>query len=294
MKRYYFVLLRKCVVLSLVLVCASSGLSQDSGIIEGTVFAVSGRNLVNTLVIACSIENNLCSQSKSKDVPVQGTGSSATFQVFGLEPAQYMVFAWRDLNGNGETDAGDELAVYARNGSVHLVTPPDSKLELYMRDFNGDPNTLLTQDQFGSSGVKPNANSSVADASSLVGVWSTTGATPVELVNAKGIRDSSAGSYSFESDGRYSYAGMLETYGPVFSLKTIIYDEGTYTVKGDVLTLQYRRRLRSWNNTTLQSDKTSSGTETYRWSIRPTSSNDGKLALYLLDQDGTMLEYPKR
>jgi hypothetical protein len=298
MKRHYFVLVRLSAALSLALVCAPSGLGQGGGTIEGTVFAAPGRNLLKALVLACYVENNACSQSKSRVVPVQGAGSSANFQVLDLEPAPYMLLAWRDLNGSFEADAGDELAVYAKNGKLQLVTPPASRLELRLQDFNDDIDALLRQGQTSSSSLPSTTSaSSNSEAPALVGVWGTTRSSFVDFVNPNGGVISGGGSairYEFKPGGSYSFQGILETNGPVLFLKNVIYDEGTYTVAGDVLSLRYRHRERSYNSGKLQTDTTTNETAFYRWGIRPASSGDGTLALYLVDKTGALLEYPRQ
>jgi hypothetical protein len=283
--------------LGIVLACASAGLGQGrGGTIEGKVYALPGKTLANAVVVACPVENNACDEAKSKSVLLRGNGPSASFQIAGLEAAPHLVLAWRDVNANGEVESGDELAVYARNGQTQFVTPPASRLELRLQVFTGDFAALLGPAQPSNTAPTNPAPSSpaVSDARALVGLWSTTGATPLELANAPGIVDTSAGSYRFEVNGRYTSARMLESDGPVLYMKVVIYDEGAYTVKGDAVTFSYSRRLRSWRNTDLQTDKTSQGTQTYRWAIRPSSSGDGTMSLYLTDEDGTVLEYPRR
>lgn len=207
------------------------------------------------------------------------------------------MLAGRDLNANGEVEAGDELAVVVKDGQPQLVTPPASRLELRLQVFTGDLGALLSQAQPATAVAPPSPPSSPAanDARAPVGIWGTTRSSPADLVGPSGssvVGGGSAISYEFKSDGRYTYAGLLEMNGPVLFLKDVVYDEGKYTVKNDLLTLQFRRRQGSWNGRKLQSDTTSNGTETYRWSISPASSNDGTLALYLIDQVGTKLEYP--
>jgi hypothetical protein len=285
----------RLIVLSVALACAPAGLGQGRGAnIEGTVYALPGQTVANAVVIACPIVNGACIEARSISAPVRGNGQSGTFQIAGLATVPHVVLAWRDLNASGAVEAGDELAVYARNGQAQPVTPPASTLELRLQVFTGDLAALLKPAQPATNAQTSSSSTVSSDARALVGLWSTTGASPLELANAPGIVDTSAGSYKLEANGRYVSGRMLETAGPVWRLKTSIYDEGTYTVMGDTLTFAYRRHLRSWRNTDLQTDQTSQGMEVYRWRIAPTSRGDGSVSLYLRGEAGTTVEYPRR
>ena len=113
--------------------------------VSGTVFAVAGGNLQNVTVIACLLENDGCSDSRSSVQAMTG-GSSARYQLTNLEAGEsYLMFAWKDINASGEADAGDELGVYTRSGKPALIEPPATGIDLRMTKFSGDLDALLAQ-----------------------------------------------------------------------------------------------------------------------------------------------------
>ena len=113
--------------------------------VSGTVYAASGSNLQGANVIACLLENDECSDTRSSVQEITG-GSSARYQLSNLEAGEsYLMLAWKDMNASGEVDAGDELGVYTRSGKPALVAPPAAGIDLRMAKFNGDLDALLAQ-----------------------------------------------------------------------------------------------------------------------------------------------------
>lgn len=142
--------------LGMALVCAfTMGSAQNNLSFSGTVYALSGSGLQNAVVIACLLENDACSDQRSGAQQIAGNGSSARFQITNLEDADYLLLAWRDLNGNGEADAGDEIGVYQQGGKPALLRPPASNLELRLSKFSGDLDSLINQAESPSSAPPP-------------------------------------------------------------------------------------------------------------------------------------------
>ena len=113
--------------------------------VSGTVYAVAGGNLQGANVIACLLENDTCSDSRSSVQAISG-GSSVKYQLANLEVGEsYLMLAWKDVNASGEVDAGDELGVYTQGGKPALVAPPVAGIDLRMAKFNGDLDALLAQ-----------------------------------------------------------------------------------------------------------------------------------------------------
>ena len=113
--------------------------------VSGNVFAVAGGNLQAVNVIACLLENDTCSDSRSSVQAING-GSSAKYQLANLEAGEsYLMLAWKDVNASGEVDEGDELGVYTQGGKPALVAPPAVGIDLRMATFNGDLDALLAQ-----------------------------------------------------------------------------------------------------------------------------------------------------
>ncbi len=119
--------------------------AQGNGTISGTVYATPGGSLQGAVVIACLVENDTCSDSRSGAQPINSNAASASFEITNLETAEHLMLAWRDLNNNGEADAGDEIGVYRQGGKPALLTPPAAGIELRLQAFNGDLDALVSQ-----------------------------------------------------------------------------------------------------------------------------------------------------
>jgi uncharacterized protein (DUF2141 family) len=123
-----------------------AGSSAQSNLgISGTVFAAQGSSVQNAVVIACLLENDTCNESKTGVQQINANGSSVAYRIDNLENAAYLMLAWRDLNGNGEADTGDEIGLYQQGGKPALLTPPASRIDLRLQRFTGDLDTLLAQ-----------------------------------------------------------------------------------------------------------------------------------------------------
>jgi hypothetical protein len=136
---------RAALATALALAAFTFGSAQNDLSLSGTVFALPGSNLQNTAVIACLLVNDTCDEQRSGLQQLNASGSSARFQIGNLENEEYLLLAWRDLNGNNEADAGDEVGVYQQRGKPALLRPPASNLELRMARFSGDLDSLINQ-----------------------------------------------------------------------------------------------------------------------------------------------------
>lgn len=137
---------RAFAVLAVMLVLAiTTSSAQNALSFSGTIYALPGSSLQNTVVVACLLENNACSDGRSGVQQINSAASSTGFQIASLEDADYLLLAWRDLNGNTEADAGDEIGVYQENGRPALLRPPAGNLELRLAQFTGDLNALINQ-----------------------------------------------------------------------------------------------------------------------------------------------------
>jgi uncharacterized protein (DUF2141 family) len=136
--------------------------AQSNLTFSGTVYAAPNSSLQNTTVIACLWVNETCDEQRSRAQQLNANGSSVRFQIPDLENSDYLLLAWRDLNGNNEADSGDEVGLYQRAGRVSLLRPPADNLELRLKRFTGDLDTLLEEATEGNtSSVTPSqANAS--------------------------------------------------------------------------------------------------------------------------------------
>ena len=146
----------------------SVALSQNSGAIQGTVYAAPDSTVQNSIVIACLVVSNECSATLSKVGVVQGTGPSGKYQLENLGAASYLILAWRDLNGSSDLDAGDEVGVYAKNGQPALVRSPATGIDLHLKNFTGDIDGLLESVE-----ATTTQTQAASPSQSLLGDWST-------------------------------------------------------------------------------------------------------------------------
>lgn len=104
--------------------------AQGNLSLSGTVYAVAGGDVKNTVVIACALVKGQCDETDAQLTQITASGPSAPFTIKGLNARPYTVIAWRDLNGNKTVDAGDQVAQIQRDGQVAGITPPAKGLEL--------------------------------------------------------------------------------------------------------------------------------------------------------------------
>ena len=147
--------------------------SQNSGTVQGTVYALPGSTVSSAVVIACVVVNDTCSETLSKVATVQGTGSSGKYQLSNLGADSYLMLAWRDLNGTSDLDAGDEVGVYSQNGKAALVKAPASSIDMRLKAFTGDADALLV-----STEDARNPQTAPQASGSMVGAWSTVDILP--------------------------------------------------------------------------------------------------------------------
>ncbi len=195
-------------IVGLLVVRAQTGAAT----VSGNVFAVAGGDLQAVNVIACLLENDTCSDSRSVVQAING-GSSAKYQLSNLEAGEsYLMLAWKDVNASGEVDEGDELGVYTRGGKPAMVAPPAAGIDLRMAKFSGDLDALLVQAEGNTAGtpapvapaptssgltisgrVQPRMGGSLQGALVIAGVFVN---DKLDLKNAKGSRVDASGAFS--------------------------------------------------------------------------------------------------
>ena len=149
----------------LALLFAQVALSQGSDAIQGTVYAAPSQDTSSTVVIACMVVKDECSDTLSKLTVIKDSGPSAPYRLEGLGAGPFLMIAWRDLNGTNALDAGDEAGVFSRDGKTPMpVTPPASRIDLRLKAFSGDLDSLL---------AKTEDLSQAQPFGSIVGDWST-------------------------------------------------------------------------------------------------------------------------
>lgn len=133
--------------------------NPGSGGFSGTVLAPQGGGSVaGTLVIACYLEGQDCSQSKSKVVQA---GSGGSFSM-GAEAGSYLIVAWKDVNANQDIDSGDIIGgvLNDRGDDFALLSPPKSGLQVY---------TVVYQDPGSSGGTLAGSVALASGSGSIAG-----------------------------------------------------------------------------------------------------------------------------
>lgn len=119
--------------------------TTGGGSLAGTVIAPSGGDVMNTIVLACYNDSDNCTQvaadgqsfadGYSNLAVVQTSGESGAYSVDNLQAVLFSLIAARDLNGDGDLNAGDYIGIYTTdNQNITLVTPPQVGLAIQMID----------------------------------------------------------------------------------------------------------------------------------------------------------------
>jgi uncharacterized protein (DUF2141 family) len=213
--------------------------------LSGTVIADNPQGFT---VIACFIDVALsdCDGEKSQYINVNADG---TYAFDGLDPGQYLVIAWKDSNGSGDLEEGqDELVYYVdANAEIAIVSPPASNILLQAGEVNVDEvqsNPLTqtpSQNTLPASNPLTATNPPTATDSSIVGKWFAGSASSISYYNSvtgEWAAPSGAGySYIFGSDGSYTYSLLVQSSLYNCTTSFFAYQEGTYQVQDSLLTL---------------------------------------------------------
>jgi hypothetical protein len=183
-------------------------------------------------VIACFIDVaiNDCDGEKSRYINVNADG---TYAIDGLDAGQYLVIAWKDSNGSGDLEEGqDEFFYYVdANAEIAAVSPPASNIVL-----QASASTAPASNPLSDVGA-------TTGASELTGIWQAgLGGNYDPSLEDWGFGDSVATDvghwYQFNADGSYqSRFGMNVVSFGTCRQKILIAETGTYTLQNDLLTL---------------------------------------------------------
>ena len=134
---------------------------------SGVVRPVSGSSLQNTAVLAAVFENGTYNQTKSQAVLLDSNGG---FQITKLEARPYVLIAWRDLDGNKDISAADELAPYRFVGTLALATPPLANIVLQLEQGDSSLDALVALTVNATTPSTPNASSNPPAATNTQGI----------------------------------------------------------------------------------------------------------------------------
>lgn len=116
---------------TLLAACGPSG-QDPSPVISGQVMAPPGGSVQGTIIIACLVVGDDCDEDGSYIQEVTTGGQQAQFRFEGLERADYLLLALKDVDGDEEVGDGDYYAEHDR-----LLRPPAHGVTLRM-DAIGD------------------------------------------------------------------------------------------------------------------------------------------------------------
>jgi uncharacterized protein (DUF2141 family) len=209
--------------------------------IQGNVDASDTRGMV---VIACLFDPSTsdCNYEKSQYVAVNPDGS---YVLTNLEPAQYLIIAWRDINGNKNLDEGqDDIGYYmTADGQLALVTPPASNIAVQVTSAKPATNPLAPTNPLTQPPSNPLTTPAPTSPTSntLVGNWYQGSSSGVDYYNpSTGSWAPPSGSgfrFTFNADGTYESSGLLQSSLYNCTMTIFSYETGTYNLQNDILVL---------------------------------------------------------
>ena len=111
--------------------------------LSGTLYAPTGGDVKDTLVIACVVVGQSCDlqDPRTKGTKVGNAGTSYNYSL-DVEAGDYVLLSWNDVNKSGQVDSGDYSICYGGKGlnNCAVVRAPKQGLDLRMEVVGGgDP-----------------------------------------------------------------------------------------------------------------------------------------------------------
>ncbi|GGO25954.1 carboxypeptidase-like regulatory domain-containing protein [Deinococcus humi] len=98
--------------------------ASDALYVSGEVRA--NADLKGTVVAVCVMKGDQCDQATRRTTTVTTPGMSAAYRLDDLqESAKYQLSAWKDVNGDGQVNAGDLFGIYGADAPGTTVTAPN-------------------------------------------------------------------------------------------------------------------------------------------------------------------------
>lgn len=216
----------------------AAAFAANAADIGGAIVAAPGSStVVGTRVELCPMPSG-ASQADCgalQPIMIQVGGAVGYFRFTGVSPGNYRIVAYRDLNRNGDMDAGDEAAVYTRypNQEPSDVQPGRIDLAIRLIPYNGDVNQLFEgrrRDGVTFTGTLP------AVPSLLVRRWGGTGpiADNYNAVTGAFVATTwSSNGIEFRANGTYESADLYQQTNRC----TVFLDRGRYTITGNRIRL---------------------------------------------------------
>jgi len=121
---------------ALTLEAAGGGKTKTASLSLAVGTSAAKPTLEGAYVIACFYLGNDCDQIKSRIIQVKGQ-TSGPYSFGDLAAGDYLLFGWKDLDGDKDVSAGDYLGAYVENGQIALVRPSKSGLNFALEEVQG-------------------------------------------------------------------------------------------------------------------------------------------------------------
>lgn len=177
------------------------------------------------MVIACAIHpsTQACDPDRVMVHEVEHGGTSAVFRLALPDTSEYLLIAWKDVNGNGELEEeGPDRLAYWRNaaGEIAYLSPPAGDLSLR---------------------VETGAPAVAAGPDAIVGTWTSFHGSAVDYFSpTTGMLMPASGSsveFTFRADGSYERYGLISNSFFASNTTILVHEVGSYTFDGRNLRL---------------------------------------------------------
>ncbi len=128
---------------------SGGGVNTSVSITLNIVAASSSSNLNGTLLTLFGLNGSDPNNIRcANEITISQNLVSAPFNFANLPAGNYKLQGWKDVNGNGITDAGDYFAWYTSSGSIAQLQPGSSGLQLVLQPYVGTNQATRVQGIF--------------------------------------------------------------------------------------------------------------------------------------------------
>ena len=123
--------------------------------LSGTLFAPTGGDVRNTVLLACAVVDQNCDRQdpRTKELKVPDPAASYNFSLK-VEAGDYVLLAYKDTNRNGKSDDGDYEGCYSLKGSptCAVVRPSMQAIEVAMKTVGKNNDSSVSGKVFAVAG----------------------------------------------------------------------------------------------------------------------------------------------
>jgi hypothetical protein len=263
--------------------------------ISGTVYAASGGDIKNTIVLVCFLSGDTCNSDKSDAVGISTSGKSARFTTPALAQGEYAVFALQGTFENDELKSLETVGVYTKGNNKDAkyttVKPPASGIEVTL--------VSLKNPDAGNPAVNPGAATGIP--SELQSEFFVGSVSPSNYYNpTTGVFAAPSGtfqSYTFNADGTFVSSMLLQS-SAYCSTSIYLYQTGQVQINGDQMTLNFTGgEIKQTNSCAAKENfqrPSNKYSKQYTWRVGPDPESPSITYLYLKDDMGRESRYVKK